>query len=104
MKTTQKVLGIVLVALLGAVAYGLSRTGHQANAPETPGKTKFGAAAQAPIVDQSPLQTAQRLAKMPISDDELPFAQEALRLTAPEKDPAFARAVRETPTRAPALS
>jgi len=104
MKTTQKILGIVLVALLGAVAYGLYRTGHQANAPETSGKTKFRAASQAPFVDQTPLLTAQRLAKMPTSDDELPFAQEALRLGDQEMDLAFAAAVREAEAHPPALS
>src|SRR5260370_14931491 len=104
MKTTRKILTILLVGLLGAVGYGLYRTGHLANAPETPGKTKFRAASKARCVDRTPLRTAERLAKMPTSDDELPFVQEALRLGDQEMDLAFAAAVREAEAHPPALS
>src|ERR1700704_3782981 len=89
MKNTQKMTALALGLLLGATAYGLYVTGETANAPVAPRTLKYGAAAQAPIVDQTPLQTAQRLAKMPISGEELPFAQEALRLADHEMDLAF---------------
>jgi hypothetical protein len=65
MKKKQKIAAIVLVALLGAVAYGLFRTGQPASVPAMNAKTASGGAAQAPIVDQTPLLTAQRLAQMP---------------------------------------
>src|SRR5260370_16939667 len=104
MKTTQKILTILLVGLLGAVGYGLYRTGHIANAPETPGKTKFRAASQAPFVDQTPLLTAQRLAKMPTSDDELPFAQEALRLRPQRKGRASSAPVPQARPHPPPLT
>src|ERR1700682_4748651 len=93
MKTTQKIAAIVLVALLGAVAYGLFRTGQPASAPATNAKTAYGGAAQAPMVDQTPLLTAQRLAQMPTSAEEQPFAEEALRLGDHEMDLAFSAAV-----------
>src|SRR5258706_3649553 len=93
MKTTQKIVAIVLVALLGAVAYGLFRTGQPASAPAMNAKTAYGGTAQAPIVDHTPLLTAQRLAQMPTSVEEKPFAEEALRLGDHEMDLAFAAAL-----------
>src|ERR1700694_3507143 len=80
LKTKRKIAAIVLLVLLGAVAYGLFRTGQPASAPAMNAKTEYGGPAQAPIVDQSPLLTAQRLAQMPTSAEEQSFAEEALRL------------------------
>ncbi len=104
MKTKRKIAAIVLVALLGAVAYGLFRTGQPASAPATNTKAAYGGAAQAPIVDQTPLLTAQRLAQMPTSTEEQPFAEEALRLGDHEMDLAFAAAVRDAEEHPPVLS
>jgi small-conductance mechanosensitive channel len=95
MKTKQKIAAIVLLALLGAVAYGLFRTGQSASAPASNAKTASGGGAQAPIVDHTPLLTAQRLTQMPTSAEEQPFAEEALRLGDHEMDLAFAAAVRD---------
>src|SRR5260370_29449450 len=67
-------------------------------------KAGYGGAAQAPIVDQSPLLTAQRLAQMPTSAEEQPFAEEALRLGDHEMDLAFAAAVRDAEEHPPGLS
>src|ERR1700686_3495335 len=104
MKRMQKIAAIVLVALLGAVAYGLFRTGQPASAPAMNAKTAYGGAAQAPIVDQTPLLTAQRLAQMPTSAEEQPFAEEALRLGDHEMDLAFAAAVLDAEEHPPVLS
>src|SRR6266478_5336440 len=95
MKTKRKIAATVLLALLGAVAYGLFRTGQPASAPTINTEAAYGGAAQGPIVDQTPLLTAQRLAQMPTTAEELPFAQEALRLGDHDMDLAFAAAVRE---------
>src|SRR5260370_25599567 len=104
MKTTQKIAAIVLVALLGGVAYGLFRTGQPANAPVINVKTANGGPSQASIVDQTPLLTAQRLVQMPTSAEEKPFAEEALRLADHEMDLAFAAAVRDAEANPPVLS
>src|SRR5258708_24840523 len=104
MKTTQKIAAIVLVALLGAVAYGLFRTGQPASAPAMNTKAGYGGAAQAPIVDHTPLLTAQRLAQMPTSAEEKPFAEEALRLGDHEMDLTYAAAEREAEDHPPTLS
>lgn len=104
MKTKRKIAAIVLLALLGAVAYGLFRTGQPASAPAANAKASYGAAAQGPIVDATPLLTAQRLAQMPTTAEELPFAEEALRLGDHDMDLAFAAAVRDAQEHPPVLN
>lgn len=104
MKPAQKIAALVLVALLAASVYGLLRTGQPSGTPAA-GKTANGAGTtQAPFVDQSPLLTAQRLAKMPNSFEEQPFAQEALHLADHHMDLAYAAAEREAEEHPPALS
>src|SRR5258706_4139398 len=104
MKTKRKIAAIVLLALLGAGSYGLFRTGQPASAPTIKTEAAYGGAAQGPIVDQTPLLTAQRLAQMPTTAEELPFAQEALRLGDHDMDLAFAAAVRDAQEHPPVLS
>src|SRR5260370_1152187 len=103
MKTTQKIVAVGVVALLGVVAYGLFRTGQPANAPAMISKTANGGPSQAAIVDQTPLLTAQRLVQMATSVEEKPFAEEALRLADHEMDLAFAAAVRDAEENPPVL-
>src|SRR5256885_1192377 len=104
MKSRRKIIAMIVVLLLGATMYGLYRTVQPANAPVAPDRTKYGGAAPAPIVDQTPLLTAQRLAKMALSAEELPFAQESLRLGDQEMALGFAAAVREAEEHPPVLS
>lgn len=93
MKSTKQIATIALIILLGVIAYGLFRTGRSVTTSQmTPGgepsQGVYGSA-----IDQTPLYTARRLAQMPTSADELPLAQEALRLGDREMDLAFAAAV-----------
>src|SRR6267378_3811664 len=104
MKAKQKIAAIVLLVLLGAVVYGLFRTGQPASVPSMNTRAGYGGSAQAPIVDQTPLLTAQRLVQMPTSAEELPFAEEALRLGDHDMDLAFAAAIRDAEEHPPALS
>jgi small-conductance mechanosensitive channel len=99
MRTQRKIFSIVLVALLAATIYGLIRTGSQSTTP-----SGNAAPDQATVVDQTPLLTAQALAKMPTTSAELPFAQEALRLGDQEMDLAFAAAVLDATEHPPVLS
>jgi small-conductance mechanosensitive channel len=55
-------------------------------------------------VDQTSLLTAQRLAKMPTSAEEKPFAEEALRLADHDMDLRYAAAEREAEDHPPTLS
>jgi small-conductance mechanosensitive channel len=101
MKSMHKIAVVVLVLLLAATGYGIFRT-----APTAPRGGSAGAATSQgqPLVDQSALFTAQRLAKMPTPAEEQPFAQEALRLGDQEMDLAFATAVREAAEHPPVLT
>src|SRR5258708_19935050 len=102
MKSKQRAVAIVLVLLLGAAVYALVRTTDITPKLEAPKSST--ALEQGPLVDQTPLLTAQQFAKMPTSAEEQPFAEEALRLGDQEMDLAVAPAVRETQMHPPVLS
>jgi small-conductance mechanosensitive channel len=100
----QKVAAIVLLVLLGAAVFEYFRTGRLESAPAKKAKTLYVEGAQGPIVDQTSLLTAQRLAKMPTSAEEKPFAEEALRLADHDMDLRYAVAEREAEDHPPTLS
>ena len=104
MKTKQKVAATVLLVLLGGAVYEFFRTGRPESAPRKTARVVAAGPAQASIVDQTPLLTAQRLAQMPTSTEEQPFAEEALRLGDHEMDLAFAAAVLDAEENPPVLS
>jgi small-conductance mechanosensitive channel len=104
MKPIQKIFAVVLVLLLAASVFGLLRTEQPAGSTPAASVANGAATAQAPLVDQSPLLTAQLLAKMPNSPEEEPFAKEALRLADHQMDLAYAAAEREAEEHPPALS
>jgi small-conductance mechanosensitive channel len=104
MKPVQKILAVVLVLLLVGSIFGLLRTGQPTGSPPAGSTANGGATAQVPLVDQSPLLTAQRLARMPNSPEEEPFAKEALRLADHQMDLAYAAAEREAEDHPPAMS
>jgi small-conductance mechanosensitive channel len=93
MRPRQKIGAIALVLLLGAVVYGLIRTARPPSPPLNTGSVP--GAANASAADQTPILTALKLAQMPTTAEELPFAQEALRIADHEMDLAYAVAERE---------
>src|SRR6202166_1442382 len=93
MKTTKQIATIILIILLGVIAYGLFRTGRSKTASQMTAKIEQSQAAHGPAIDQSSLDAARKLVQMPTSADELPFPQEALRIGDREMDLAFAAAV-----------
>jgi small-conductance mechanosensitive channel len=93
MKTTKHIATIILVILLGVIAYGLFRTGGSMTTSQITARVDQSHAARGPSIDQSSLYAARKLAEMPTTEDELPLAQEALRLGDREMDLAFAAAV-----------
>jgi len=104
MQRTRKIATAVLVLLLAATIYGLVRTGSQ-NEMLAARNTVAGISSEhAADVDQTPLLTAQKLAQMPTSSAELPFAQQALQVADQEMDLAFASAVLDVTEHPPALS
>src|SRR5438445_3447955 len=96
METTKKIATITLIILLAVIAYGLFRTCRSTSASQA---TTGGPSAQAEhgsVIDQTPLDTARRLVQMPTSADELPLAQEALRLGDRESGAVLNGYVRDT--------
>src|SRR5229473_1253009 len=93
MRPVQKIFAIAVVLLLGATVYGLIRTAQPASATRIIRSDSGTASTSA--VDQTPILGAEKLAKMPTTDEELPFAQEALRIADHEMDLAYAAAKRE---------
>jgi len=104
MKSIQKTAAIALVLLLGATVYGIIRTSEPAKARRSTGKEKIAAGTQEPLVDQTPLKTAQKLAQSVTTPEERPLALEALRLANYEVDLAYEAALREAKENPPTLS
>jgi len=82
-----------LLVVMGATVAGWLWTREPAGGP-APATTAPGAAAPAPLVDQSPLKTAQTLSAFAATPEEQRLAQEAVRLGDHEVDLAFAEALR----------
>lgn len=102
MQKVQKTVAIVFVVLLGGSLYGIHKTaqpltGQSHSGPGNSGTTQA-------TVDETPLTTARRLAEMPTSADELPFAKEALNISDKDMDEAYDAAEREIRDHPPALS
>src|SRR6266571_842586 len=82
-----------LVVLMGATLAGWLWTREPAGGPSTATAAR-GTGAPAPLVDQSPLKTAQTLSAFAANPEEQRLAQEAVRLADHEVDLAFAEALR----------
>ena len=93
MRPRKRIGAITLLLLLVAAIYGLIRTAEAPSVLRT--ASNVPGAAQASAVDQTPILTALKLAHMPTAAEELPFAQEALRIADHEMDLAYAAAERE---------
>ena len=103
MSALQKVLVIVLVALLALTGYGLWATYQP-----TSGRARHGRSGQATEVvagvDQATLLGAQRLSQLATSDDEKAIAASAVQLADHELDIAFSAALRQIEAHPPQLS
>jgi small-conductance mechanosensitive channel len=103
MRSQQKTFAILLILLLGALAFGIVRTGQQANSPIIARRNNHAPSPQSQLVDQSPLITAQALARLANTEEEQPLAQEALRLSDYEVDLAFDAALHNAKEHPPIL-
>src|SRR5260370_25823392 len=104
MRTHQKLTGIRLVVVLGTTVYGLMSTTESTTVPPTNGKGKLSAAAQTPLVDQSPLRTAQKLVQLADNPEEQALSREAIRLADHQLDLAYESARRDVEAHPPVLS
>jgi small-conductance mechanosensitive channel len=80
------------VLLLGATVYGLIQT---AQPPHTSSIRKTSGSTAALTVDQTPILTAESLAEMPTSKEELQLAQQALEISDHDMDVAYTAAKHE---------
>jgi small-conductance mechanosensitive channel len=91
-----------LAAMLAVTTYGWIHTRAPTSGAAQNSATP--AASQAQLVDQSPLTTAQKLARLASAGDEQPFVEDALRIADHEVDLAFTAALKEVSERPPPLS
>ncbi|HEY4215754.1 MAG TPA: mechanosensitive ion channel domain-containing protein [Gemmatimonadaceae bacterium] len=94
MKSKQNFAALALVVALAAAAVGLFETGRVRSMPPNPALDRLEQSDSVPTSDRSALETIQALAKLPTTADEVPLAQQALRIADKEMDLAFAAAVR----------
>jgi small-conductance mechanosensitive channel len=100
MRTVQKIAAGGLVVVLGAAGFGIWKLGHTATASAKKKRTD----AQAALVDQTPLKSAQALAQLADTPDEQELAKSVLRLGDKELDLSFNIALQDAEAHPPALS
>jgi len=103
MKTPQRIAALLLLAAAGAAGYGIFRLGRL-TASNLSGNSQKKTAQAAPLVDQSPLQTAQQLAQLADTPNEQAAAKDALTAANREIDAAFAQALWQAKYYPPPLS
>ena len=103
MTKSQKILGAVILLLLGLSLYGfwVSRETESSKAARAARKS---ASAGKSLVDQTPLKMAQQLAQLATSQSEQGLAKEALRLADYEVDLTFDAALHDALLHPPPLS
>jgi len=103
MTKSQKILGAVILLLLGLSLYGfwISRESESAKAARA---ARRSAGSSKSLVDQTPLKMAQQVAQLATSRSERTMAQEALRLADYEVDLTFDAALRDALLHPPPLS
>src|SRR5579862_1076531 len=100
MSSLQRTTATVLVVLLVAALYGL----WSARDPVVPAPVVVATNNRVPVIDQSALLTAQRLARLAVTPEELPFAHSAVQTADHELDLAFSGALRAIEAHPPVAS
>ncbi len=110
MSLLQKIFAALLLVLLAAVGYGLWATRPLASSTPVGALSATAQAESAtapgalPVIDENTLVTAQRLARLATTPEEIPLAQQAVQLADHELDLAFAGALRHIEAHPPVLS
>ena len=92
MRSKRRIVAGSIVALLGLAAYGVYWTGKDRT--EHVGAAEIATSPDG-TTDENSLRTALRLIRLPLSEDEVALAREALHLADHEMDLEFADAVRQ---------
>ena len=111
MKVRQWIIGVILLLLVAAAIAGMvwtrelsTATDETSAAPPTTVLGRKARAAQRPLVDQRPLQTAKRMAALAGTPEEQALAHEAEKVGDHEVDLAFFDALRTAEENPPPLS
>lgn len=109
MSPLLKILTALLLVLLAVTGYGLWATRPPASSTPVGAlsaalESEAGGPGSLPTVDESTLLTAQRLARLASTPEEVPLARTALQLADHELDLAFAGALRHIEAHPPVLS
>jgi small-conductance mechanosensitive channel len=110
MSLVQRIFAALLLVLLGVAGYGLWDTRAPVSSTPvgalsaTPQPEAAAASGAMPAIDESTLLTAQRLARLATTPEEVPLAQTAVQLADRELDLAFAGALRHLEAHPPTLS
>ena len=108
MSVLQRIAAAVLALLLLLSGYGLWSTRAPpltaAQAVQAPPPAGAPASSAMPVIDESALLTAQRLARRASTPEEVPFAQQVVQLADNELDLAFTAAMRHLEAHPPVLS
>src|SRR5713101_3016645 len=94
MKPHRRVILIVLLVLLALAVGGTILTSNSVLVSRSESAANARKAEQAALVDQTPLERAQGLARLAVTPEEQEFAQTALRVADHEVDLAFDSALR----------
>jgi small-conductance mechanosensitive channel len=109
MSLLQKISAALLLLLLAAAGYGLWETRPPTSSTPVGALTatpqaESGTSGSIPAIDESTLLTAQRLARLATTPEEVPLAQTAVQLADHELDLSFAGALRHLEAHPPTLS
>src|SRR5579863_3064967 len=107
MSPLLKILAALLLVLLLVTGYGLWATRPPASSTPVGALSaapQAEAAGSLPTIDESTLLTAQRLARLATTPEEVPLARSAVQLADHELDLAFAGALRHLEAHPPVLS
>lgn len=109
MSPLLKILAALLLILLAATGYGLWATRPPASstpvgALSTVAQPEGAAPGSLPAIDETTLLTAQRLARLATTPEEVPLARTAVQLADRELDLAFAGALRHLEAHPPVLT
>ena len=104
MKTLHRTIPIVLLSLVALVIVGIVLARYWVTGPQQPNTAKATLNDRPGLVDEQPLVTAQRLATLAVTSEEIDFAHEAVRVADHEVDLTFTSALRNLTLHPPPLT
>ncbi|MBZ5700977.1 MAG: mechanosensitive ion channel [Acidobacteriia bacterium] len=104
MKTLHRTIPIFLLSLVALAMVGIVLTRYWVTGPQQQTAAKAALNDRPGLVDEQPLVTAQRLAALAVTSEEMDFAHEAVRVADHEVDLTFTSALRNLTLHPPPLT